>query len=280
MDARAAVVAEHRAGRTVLAELRSAPPLTLRATIDGVHLVGSGAGPLGGDRLALDVEVGVGAELRLSSVAASMVHPGPTGASSHLRTDATVGAGATLLMTPLPVVLVRGCDHRTRTRIRVAEGATVAWREQVVLGRHDEPSGSLRHRLDVEHDGAALLRSEVALGGRWPEADGPAGVDGARAVGSLLVVGDARRRAQLVALADDVAADGIRLAVLELDGPAVLLSVVGDRAVTVGAVLDRLWQGAIDPGHPVGNAGAGGLRDPLAPPPARVVDPEGPVRRW
>ncbi|MDP1794416.1 MAG: urease accessory protein UreD, partial [Acidimicrobiales bacterium] len=86
----AAIVAERRGDRTRCTTLRSAPPISLRDTPDGLYLVASGAGPVGGDDLHLDVDVEHGASLVVRSAAASMVLPGPTGRSSSLRVRARV----------------------------------------------------------------------------------------------------------------------------------------------------------------------------------------------
>lgn len=183
----AAVVAELVGDRTRCTTLRSAPPISLRDTPDGVYLVASGAGPVGGDDLALDLDVGCGASLVVRSAAAAMVLPGPSGQPSSLRVRARVGGA--LWWAPEPTILVAGCDHRATTTIELAEGATLVWREVVVLGRHDEPTGSILQRLHVDRAGAPLLRTELPAGSRWPGADGPAGTDGALAVTSMLVVG-------------------------------------------------------------------------------------------
>ena len=209
MRSTAAVVAELAAGaRTRCTTLRSAPPISLRDTPDGLYLVASGAGPVGGDDLQIDVEVGCGASLIIRSAAASMVLPGPAGRPSSLRVHAQV-AGS-LWWEPEPTILVEGCDHRTTTRLELASDATLVWREVVVLGRHDEPTGSLLQRLHVDRDGAPLLRTELPVGPRWPGAGGPAGTDGAHVVTSLLVVGldepslDGGTDGAVVRLADDV----------------------------------------------------------------------------
>jgi urease accessory protein len=183
----ATVVAELAGDRTRCTTLRSAPPISLRETPDGLYLVASGAGPVGGDDLHLDLDVGAGASLLVRSAAAVMALPGPTGAPSSLRVCARVRGS--LRWEPQPTILVAGCDHRATTTILLAAGATLLWREVVVLGRHDEPTGSLLQRLHVDRDGAPLLRNELPVGPRWPGADGPAGTDGAGVVSSLLVVG-------------------------------------------------------------------------------------------
>ena len=194
-------------GGTRCTTLRSAPPITLRETADALFVVASGAGPVGGDELCLDVDVRAGASLVVRSAAASMVLPGPSGTASSFRVRATV-QGA-LRWAPEPTILVAGCDHRATTTIDLAPGATLAWREVVVLGRHDEPTGSLLQRLHVDRAGAPFLRSELPVGPRWPGAAGPAGTDGAVMVTSLLVVGRTEppppdgARSAVVRLADD-----------------------------------------------------------------------------
>lgn len=181
------VVAERTGDRTRCTTLRSAPPISLRDTPGGLYLVASGAGPVGGDDLRIDVDVRCGATLEVRSAGASLVLPGPAGASSSLRVRARVRGS--LRWEPEPTILVAGCDHRTTTTIDLAPTATLVWREVVVLGRHDERTGSLLQRLHVDRAGAPLLRTELPVGPRWPGAEGPAGTGGWRVVTSLLVVG-------------------------------------------------------------------------------------------
>lgn len=183
----ASIVAELAGDRTRCTTLRSAPPISLRETPSGLYLVASGAGPVGGDHLQLDLDVEEGASLVVRSAGASMVLPGPSGRPSSLLVRARVSGS--LRWEPEPTIVVDRCDHWTTTRIDLAAGATLVWREVVVLGRHDEPSGSLLQRLHVDRDGAPLLRNELPVGPRWPGSGGPAGTDGACVVTSLLVVG-------------------------------------------------------------------------------------------
>jgi urease accessory protein len=138
-------------------------------------------------------------------------------------------------------VLIRGCDHHAETSIDLAADATLLWREEVVLGRHGEGTGSLRQRLTIDRAGAPLLRTELAVGPRWPGSLGPAGTAGARAVGTVVAVG--------IDLAV-VAVPGVRMAVQPLAEGAVLLTAVADRPGDLTAALDQ----ASSPGA-WGNAG-------------------------
>ena len=189
MKARARVVAEADGrGGTRLAVLRSEAPLTLRSTPGALYLVGGAGGPLGGDDLALQVEVGPGARLTVRTAAASIALPGS--GPSRVTVEATVAAGATLEWLPEPVVAVEGCVHHMQSVVVVDDGGHVTWREEILLGRHGEGPGSVVTRAQVDLGGAPLLRHELALGPRHPSAAGPAVTAGARAVGSVLLVGD------------------------------------------------------------------------------------------
>lgn len=189
MKAHAEVVVECRRGRSRCTTLRSAPPITFRATPEGLHLVGTAAGPVGGDDLTLEVTVAPGASLTVRSVAAQLVLPAATPAASSMHLVIRVGAGGSLRWLPEPTILVRGADHHMATTIDLGPGADLVWRDEVVLGRHGEVSGSLRHRVRVERAGRPLLCTEVVLGPAWPASAGPAGVGDARVLASLLLVG-------------------------------------------------------------------------------------------
>ena len=212
--------------------LRNDPPLTFRDTPAGLHWVGSAAGPIGGDDLGLDVVLEDDASLVLSSVAASLAQPGPDGAPSSTRLTARVGAGGELRWCPRPTVLVRGCDHRVSCEIELGPRARLVWRDEVVLGRHAEAPGSVRQRLVIDRDGAPLLRTELVAGPRWPGSLGPAGTAGARAIGTLVLVGHPR--------ADASVPPGVRLAIQELSPDALLVTALGTRSSDVTAALDAL----------------------------------------
>lgn len=231
---RAAIVAEHWDRGTRLTTLRSDPPVALRPAAGAVYLAASGAGPLGGDQVHLEMAVGPAAELEVRSVSASLVLPGPRPGRSESTTVVSVGAGGELRWLTEPTVAVRGCDHHGRSRIELAESARLVWREELVLGRSDEASGSVLQRLTIDRAGRPLLRTEHAVGPLWPGSTGPAGTGGRRALGTLTVVGP---------LARDVkppAGDGgTRAALLELGEDAVMVTAVATTARALRAVLDQ-----------------------------------------
>jgi urease accessory protein len=194
-------------GSPVLTTLRGQVPLVPRRTGDDpwltgrpgvtIHLVQAAAGPLAGDRLVLDLEVGPGARLTLRSAAATVALPGRADGPSRLLVRAAVGAGATLEYLPEPTVAAAGCDHRMAAEVTLAPGSTLLWREELLLGRHGESPGAVTTslRVDLDDPGAPggrpgtrpLLRHELALGPDAPGQAGPAVLGGARAVGTLLL---------------------------------------------------------------------------------------------
>ncbi|MEW9547997.1 urease accessory protein UreD [Nonomuraea sp. NPDC050783] len=212
-------------GRTLLRRLASAPPLTLRQTgPHAVHLVSTAAGPLGGDRLALDLDLAPRTTLELGSVAATLVLPGA--GESELLVTARVGAGARLRFVPGPTVLAAGCAHRLTVRLALEPGAEVVWREEIVLGRHGERPGRCHTRFDATLADRPLLRQELTIGD--PELDGsPAVLAGARCVGTTFLTATA---------GEPLVADGV--AVLPLAASGTLVSALAADAVELRARLE------------------------------------------
>jgi urease accessory protein len=231
MKAAAELVAEPgEDGGTRLPVQRSQAPLILRRTPDAVYLVGGAAGPLGGDVLELRIDVRAGATLRLRAVAASVALPGRDGRESVLEVTATVGAGARLEYLPEPTVAAAGARHRTEMRVRLAAGAALTLRDEVILGRHGERGGSCRTRLHVDLAGQPLLRHELDVSGTGEASLGPAVLAGHRAVGSLLCV----EPAWVARPADQLPAGcGPGVAVMPLAGPAVLVTALAGDALTL-----------------------------------------------
>ncbi|MEV1169538.1 urease accessory protein UreD [Nonomuraea sp. NPDC049784] len=221
-------------GRTLIRRLASAPPLTLRQTGPyTVHLVSTAAGPLGGDRLHLDLDVAPRTTLELGSVAASLVLPGD--GESEMLVTARVGAGAALRFAPEPTVLAAGCRHRLLVRLELAADAEVLWREEIVFGRHGEAPGRCHARFDATCDGRPLLRQEFTVGD--PALDtSPAVYSAARCVGTTFLTTPAKEPA---------VAEGV--AVLPLAGPGTLVSALAGDAVQLRSRLEWGERAAITP---------------------------------
>ncbi|MDG4810476.1 urease accessory protein UreD [Micromonospora sp. WMMD1120] len=223
MRARARLVARSDGrGGTTLVELSGETPLLLRQTpvedgVATVHLVGGAAGPLAGDDLRLEIEVGPGAAVRVRSVAASIALPGRPGAVSRMAVRAVVHAEARLDWQPEQLVAAAGCAHLAESRIDLAAGASLRWRDELVCGRYGEAPGGAVVHTQVDYADRPLLRQSLAVGPRAPGWAGPAVLGGATATGSLLVVDPSRPVRPAVVRADGAVA-GLPLA----GGPATL----------------------------------------------------------
>ena len=190
MKARARIVARAQEdGTTRLVTLAGETPLLLRRAphpdnldVAQIHLMGGTAGPIGGDDLAYRVDIGQGAKVRVRSTAGSLALPGPGGAQSTLACEVTVGPGACLDWTPEPLIAVRGANHAMHANLEIAEDAQVIWREDVVLGREDEETGSVRSRIRINRAGRVVFDHEFAVGPRYPGSLGPSGTAGYRRV--------------------------------------------------------------------------------------------------
>jgi urease accessory protein len=185
VHSRVEIGAELAGGRTVLRRIRAGGHFAVRPTGPGqVHLVGTLAGPLGGDDVEVRVAVGPGARLAVRGVAATLVYPARGVAASELRLVADVAAGGHLDLAPEPTIVCAGAHLTATTRVTLAAGATLRLLEEVVLGRAREAPGGWRGRTVVTRDGVPVLshtlRSDVLIGG---------GGEPARVVATLLDVG-------------------------------------------------------------------------------------------
>lgn len=255
MHASAGLTVERRATgsgttSTRISRLRSDPPLVLRRTLAAepdpvshwgldargaarVAVVSGAAGPVGGDDVHLDVDVGPGAALVLRAVAATIALPGPHGERSRSDVTVRVAADAALAWLPGTLIAAHGCDHHGTTTITLEEGARLLVREELLLGRHAEPCGSLRQRLRVVLAGRPIHDQELHVGAGAPGWDGPAVTGGRRAVGSVLLV-DPTLPADGPAVVGP--GDSARL---PLCGPAVLVTALAEDALLVRSRLDR-----------------------------------------
>jgi len=209
--------------------------VVLRQTGTGrVHLVHAAGGPLGGDELGLDVEVGAGAAVAVRSAGATLVQPGAeagAGVPARWAVTARVGAGGRLDWAPEPTVVADGAALESVLRVELAAGAGATLREIVVLGRHGQQGGRHTGALEVAVGGVPLLAHSTVLDGADPALCGPAGTAGARAVGTLVWAG----------LPSPPPGRGegtdVRWAWTLLDGPGAVLLAVGSPA-GVTRVLD------------------------------------------
>jgi urease accessory protein len=210
--AAARVEVARRGGRDVLVDLRSEPPLTLRATPGRVLVVGSAAAPVGGDDLRLDVVVGPSSRLALGSAAATLAWPGAHGEWSAQRTTAIVGTGGHLCWAPEPLVAVAGCRHRTTMTVCLDTEATAWVLEEISLGRSGEVSGRVDLEWRVERGGAPLVHHAERLGPEVPGWNSLAAAGTYRHLAALLVIGCPATELPATVVGSDLAVAHLALA--------------------------------------------------------------------
>lgn len=149
-----------------------------------ISLVPEGALLLDGDAVSLRIEVGEEADLHVVEPAGTVAYD-MRGGSGTWEVAVDVAAGGTLIWDSEPFVAAAGSDTTWTARITLAEGARLRWRETLVLGRHGESPGRLRHSLAVHRrDGSPVLVDSLDLG---PGSVGALG--GHRVIGSTLLIG-------------------------------------------------------------------------------------------
>jgi urease accessory protein len=218
-----------------LSDVRSQPPLTLRRSGGRVLIVGSAAGPVGGDELDLHLEIAPGACVSVGTVAATIVWPGPDGRQSRTTLTIDVGTDAHVVWHPCPTVSVAGSDHRMSTNVRLAVGATCRIVEELALGRGDEPSGQLDACVRIERLGMPVIHHRERFGPGTPGWGSTAAVSGARFVHQEFRVGSPAGTAVTVVEHD---AAGARLPV---DDDATVILAAGEDRPTVESLVAR-WR--------------------------------------
>jgi urease accessory protein len=223
----------------VLGAVTCAPPLTLRQVRGsgqygsgqyGEHrcelrLVGTAAGPLAGDDLALSLTLRAGARATLRAAGASVAQGG--GGERRLAIRAELGDGADLIAEPGTLIACAGSRIEVRVEVVLGAGAAVDWRELIVLGRTGERPGRVALRWDVTRDGEPVLRQLAELG------PGLRGLTAGKRVLACALISDPARAARTVV--------GSPLAVAQrVDEHTRLVTVLEDDAARAVRLLGEL----------------------------------------
>ncbi len=128
--------------RTILRVSEQEPPLRVvhafpqagGATL--LHLHNLSGGVLGGDRLALDVELGPGARVQLTTTSATRIYRSRPGVAPALQTCvARVGAGGLLEYVPDQLIPFAGSRYQQSTRVELEQDTGLFWWETIAPGR-------------------------------------------------------------------------------------------------------------------------------------------------
>ena len=151
-------------GNTFLADsFQEAPLKVVRAFAleDGTalaHLHNVSGGLLGGDRLAIQVELEKGANVQLTTTGATRIYRHREGYSATTQcNEVSVGEGALLEYLPDATIPFAGARYLQRTSINLAAGAGMFWWEILAPGR--EARGEL-----FEYEEFAIRTSVSAMG--------------------------------------------------------------------------------------------------------------------
>ncbi|MBG6182970.1 urease accessory protein [Arthrobacter sp. CAN_A214] len=179
-----------RARISVLDQGQFLAPRPVHASGDPAHLkvalIGIAMMLLGGDEVALHVEVGAGVVLEVVEPA-GMVAYDADGERSRWKLKAQVADGGTLIWDGAPMVASSGSNVLRETTVSLGLKARVLMRETLVLGRSGEVGGQVRSVSRFRGPEGDYLYEDLDLTGSGRAAVGILGnsrvMDGVTAVG-------------------------------------------------------------------------------------------------
>jgi urease accessory protein len=251
--ATARIRAVHNGRVTTLPQLHSDGPFHLRrlrthGKAATVGIIGAMSAPLGGDRLTLDITAEDRAELEVTTAAATLALRGPTTDAATYDVRLTIAEHARLRWLPQPMISAAGSNLRQTYTVELAATARLVLREEQLLGRAGEEPGHLVTRILVHRAGHPLLDQHSAYGAPEHGWDGPAVLNGHRAVGQLLIV-DPRLNVPRdpVLLGGEGTIDGCACLAPLAGGPALLATAVAPTTSRLRHLLDQAHAQALAP---------------------------------
>lgn len=187
---------ERTAGGHCVTELRRGTRLAPRVlSKDGravrVCLVATQAGPLAGDHDRVTIDVGAGATLLVSPVGAAHALPGR--APTLLELDIELGASSRIVFEDAPLIVAREADVARSITVRLGAGAVAALRDVVVLGDEGRGAADVRlvSSLRVTDPVGALLHDELRIDPAFARDDAHVALaPGHRVLGTLCLFGE------------------------------------------------------------------------------------------
>jgi urease accessory protein len=125
-------------GRTVVTRSIAASPLKLlnpasHAEASWLYSCSYGGGLVAGDRLSLDLRLGAGAKVLLSTQASTKVYRGDRPSGQSLKAE--VGPGATLVVAPDPLVCFAGSSYAQSQEFRLSADSALVVVDWFTCGR-------------------------------------------------------------------------------------------------------------------------------------------------
>jgi urease accessory protein len=242
---------ERRRGTTVLARCRCALPLQVLAPLalaDAaavVSMLNPTGGVVGGDRLAIDVDIGPGAHACLTTPSATRVYR-TAGEPAVQRVHVALAPGAVVEWVPDHVIPSAGAALRQSLEVDAGEGATLIAVDAFAAGRvacgEAWRFALLDSALTVRDAAGLVLHDRFVLGGgaRW----GGLGFAEARPYFATVVVVAEVGLDDLVAGMSDALApvDGFTAAAARLPRRGVMIRCLAAAAPALTDGLGALWR--------------------------------------
>jgi urease accessory protein len=138
-----------------------------QAALDAV-IVNTGGGMTGGDRFAIDIEVGAGARLTVTTAAAEKIYRS-LGPDTDICVKLDVGAGGALAWLPQETIVFDQARLRRSIDIELARDAKLLFAEAAVFGRsamgETVVQGHFFDRWRLRVDGALVFAETLRLDG-------------------------------------------------------------------------------------------------------------------
>ena len=194
---RIALTVAASAGRSRPARVHESGSLRVRfphrdgAVLDAV-IVNTGGGMTGGDRFDLDINVGAGADVSVTTAAAEKIYRS-LGPDTVLDFNLTVGSGGRLAWLPQETILFDRARLRRKIDVDLAPDASLLLAEATIFGRsamgETVLSGSFFDRWRVRVGGSLVFADAIRLDGAIAQSLAvPAAAAGGAAVASVLKV--------------------------------------------------------------------------------------------
>jgi urease accessory protein len=232
--------------------LRVRFPNTAGEALEAV-IVNTGGGMTGGDRFAVEIALGEGANLIAGSAAAEKIYRS-TGPDAEMDVKLEVGAGAQLVWLPQETILFDRARLARCIDIDLADNASLLMAEAVVFGRsamgEAMEQGFFADRWRVRRAGRLIFADSARLDGAVAEKLGqPASAAGGIAIATVLMTpSDDGKLAAVRALSEQFSGEvgisawgGIAVARLcAKDGAALRHDLIAVLAA-LGVPVPRLW---------------------------------------
>ena len=156
--------------------------------------INSAGGVAQGDRLEAELAAGPGGRLTVASQAAERYYRSPGGAPALVRTRLSVAEGATLEWLPQETILFDGCALDRRLNVELAPDACFLAVETLVFGRtamgEAVRQAHIRDTIRIHRAGSLLWHDAIRFDGPVQAVlDRPAVACGGRAVATLMLAG-------------------------------------------------------------------------------------------